>query len=216
MKQAISRISILTVIFAATISLVTVLFANLASAHVVVRPAEVVTAGFQTFTVSVPNEKNIPTTSVELLIPEGLNHIAPTQKSGWIVSTETEGDGEEARVVSITWRDGEIGIGLRDEFTFSAQVPDTETELQWKAYQTYKNGVVVAWDQESEGGHDTHGDSGPSSVTNVVSVTEADKAVEKAERAAADALAAGNRSFYIAVAALALALVGAFFALRRK
>lgn len=199
------------------VSLVTLLFSATVSAHVVVKPAEVVTAGFQTFTIGVPNEKAIPTTSVKVLIPSTVSHVSPTQKTGWEVTTEKEGAGEEAAIKSITWSGGSIGEGLRDDFTFSAQVPEKPTELQWKAYQTYQDGTVVSWDQASEGGHgEEGGNSGPFSVTQVVSETAGETATKKADQAAADAKTTANRSLYIAVAALVLSLVGVALATRKK
>jgi len=199
------------------LGLVTLVFSATASAHVTVKPAEVVTAGFQTFTVNVPNEKTIPTTSVKVAIPSNVAHVSPTQKQGWEVTTEKEGTGENATVKSITWSGGAIGEGLRDEFSFSAQVPEKPTELRWKAYQTYEDGTVVSWDKASEGGHgEAGGNSGPFSVTHVVSETVDTAAIKKADQAAADARTAANRSLYIAIAALVLGLVGVGLATRKK
>lgn len=185
------------------------------SAHVVVKPAEVVTAGFVTFTIGVPNEKTIPTTSVKLAIPEGLHHVSPTQKSGWEISTEKQGQGESATIQSITWSGNTIGDGFRDEFTFSAQVPEKATELQWKAYQTYADGTVVSWDKKDEGGHGARGNSGPFSVTKVVTETEQQVAQKNVEAAAADAKSTADRSLYVGVAGVLLSLVAIALATRK-
>ncbi|HSI20288.1 MAG TPA: YcnI family protein [Verrucomicrobiae bacterium] len=137
------------------------------SAHVVVRPAEVAPAAFQTFTMGVPNEKAVPTTFVRLVVPSGLKHVSPTVKPGWAIEVKKEGEGESAAITEISWSGGSIPAGQRDDFTFSAQAPVAEGELQWKAYQTYEGGEVVAWDQAPTGGH---GDSEvkPYSATAVV------------------------------------------------
>jgi len=195
----------------------TVGLASTSFAHVVVKPAEVVTAGFQTFTVGVPNEKDIPTTSIKLVIPDGLRYVSPTQKTGWQIVTEKSGDGENTSIRSITWSGNEVGVGLRDDFTFSAQVPDKVTELQWKAYQTYSDGTVVSWDRAGEGGHDKgDNNSGPFSVTKIVSQTSQDQAIQKTDQAAADAKIAAERSLYVGIAALILSVVGIFLGTRRK
>lgn len=186
-----------------------------AFAHVTVKPTEVVTAGYQTFTVSVPNEKDIPTVSVKVLIPDSIASATPTQKSGWEIVKETAGD----KTTSITWQGGSIGDGTRDEFTFSAKVPEKSGELQWKAYQTYEDGTVVAWDQASEGGHghdSENPNAGPFSVTKVVAETTQETALQKAEQAAANAQTIAERSLYFSIAALALGIVGIFLGTRKK
>src|SRR5687768_3143391 len=66
--------------------------ASPASAHVTVKPAEVLTASFQTFTVSVPNEKDEPAIEVRVLIPPGLQHVMPTVKPGWNITSQKQGE----------------------------------------------------------------------------------------------------------------------------
>ena len=136
-----------------------------AMAHVVVKPAEVGVSKFQTFTTGVPNEKDAPTIQVRLVIPEGLNHVSPNVKPGWQIEIKKSGEGEDAKVTEIIWSGGSIPSGFRDEFVFSAQAPKEETSLNWKAYQTYQDGEVVAWDQEPKEGTE---ESKPYSVTKVI------------------------------------------------
>lgn len=139
-------------------------------AHVVVRPKEALTAAFQTFTIGVPNEKEIPTIGMRLVMPEGLNHVSPNVKPGWKIEIKKTGEGEEAKVTEVIWSGGSVPAGQRDEFLFSAQAPASPTTLQWKAYQTYSDGTVVAWDQESgEMVHneEANSESGPFSTTEV-------------------------------------------------
>lgn len=189
-----------------------------AFAHVTVKPGEVSTATYQTFTVNVPNEKEIPTVSVKVLIPKGVSSVTPTKKVGWNVSAE-KADGA---VASIAWSGGEIGDGLRDEFSFSAKTPEKTGELKWKAYQTYADGTVVSWDQEeAENGH--HGESqtsGPLSVTNVVAETaaNADSTGVKtgSDEAILNAQTVADRALYVAIAAVVVALIAVFFATRKK
>ena len=196
--------------------LVTVGMSSSAYAHVTVKPAEVVTAGYQTFTVNVPNEKEIPTVSVKVVIPEAVAHITPTQKAGWNIAIDSEGQGEEARVTSITWDGGAISSGLRDEFTFSAQVPEKATSLEWKAYQTYSDGTVVSWDQKSEGGHGESENAGPLSVTEVLDESAQDAGLQAAEKAAADARSLAVTALYVAVAGVAMGLIGVYVGTRKK
>lgn len=187
-----------------------------ASAHVTVSPNEATTASYQTFTISVPNEKSIPTVSVKLLIPEVIGSATPTQKAGWQIVKEMTGEGDSQRTTSLTWEGGSIADGTRDEFTFSAKLPEKATDLQWKAYQTYADGTVVAWDQDEHGNHGHGGNSGPFSVTKVAEQSEADIAATKTDQAAKDAQTNAERTLYISVGALLLSAVTMGVALRKK
>ena len=138
---------------------------SLASAHVVVGPAEAVTGERQVFTVSVPNEKKAGVSGVRIVIPEGVEDAMPTVHAGWAATTKSEG----GQVTEIEWNGGDIPEGQRDDFSFKAQVPTKATELQWKAYQTYTDGTVVSWDQppKADGHGEEGGNSGPLSITKV-------------------------------------------------
>lgn len=180
-----------------------------AFAHVVVKPAEVLTAQFQTFTVSVPNEKDNPTTKLKLIVPEGLEYVTPTVKNGWKIKSEKSKD----TVKSITWSDGSIGVDLRDEFTFSAKLPSEATELKWKAYQTYSDGSTVSWDKETDNGHDGS-DTGPFSVTKVVAETDGKAIATEPSEVKSESVA--TPALYTAIAGVVISLVAVFIALRRK
>jgi len=116
-----------------------------AFAHVVVKPNTVNVGEFQTFTMGVPTEKDNPTIGLRLLIPNGVKFVTPNVKSGWTISTKQSGSGDNAAVSEIDWTGGSIPPEQRDEFSFNAQVPTTQTTLVWKAYQQYQNGDVVEW-----------------------------------------------------------------------
>jgi uncharacterized protein YcnI len=119
-------------------------------AHVVVKPNQVGAAAYQTFTIGVPNEKDIPTIKMRLVIPEGLEAVSPNVKPGWTITMKKTGEGEAAKITEIEWSEGSIPEGQRDEFLFSAKTPAKETAINWKAYQTYEDGTVVSWDQNPE------------------------------------------------------------------
>lgn len=137
-----------------------------AFAHVVVTPKQVGVAAFQTFTTSVPNEKDQPMIGLKVIIPSGVGEVTPTVKNGWQVSTKKSGE----NVTEIDWTGGAVPAGLRDDFTFSAQAPAKASTLNWKAYQTYEDGTVVAWDQapSSTAGDDDSNNKGPYSETKVI------------------------------------------------
>ena len=120
------------------------LFAVPVFAHVAVKPDTVGIAATQDFTAIVPNEENDPTIEVRLLIPDGVKEVMPYVKQGWTASVTKNGD----EVTEIDWTGGAIPTGQKDQFSFSAQAPATETTLEWKAYQKYQDGTFVSWDQK--------------------------------------------------------------------
>ena len=127
-------------------------------AHVVVSP-EVVTAGdYETFTVSVPTEKEVPTTKIRIEVPEGflLSGVQPVP--GWEHSFEEKG----GVVTAVTFSGGEIRPREFQQFLLQAQAPEEPGEYPWKAFQTYEDGSVVEW----SGAPDSEE---PASVIEVVS-----------------------------------------------
>lgn len=189
-----------------------------ALAHVTVKPAEVETSSYQVFTVSVPNEREQSTVEVRLDIPEGVSNVTPTTKQGWSIDTARDDDGAVATTTSITWRDGEIADGFRDEFTFSAKTPDTAGDLEWKAYQTYADGVVVSWDEaQSEDGHGHGGEvtSGPFSVTAVTDdFSSAQQATESRDTDQGGSQA-GEWALYVAISSLVVSMIAVVVSMRR-
>lgn len=188
-------------------SVVVLASANVAMAHVVVRPGDAKTGAYQTFTVSVPVEKNSPTISVALDIPEGVVSVTPTVKDGWTIQTTKQGEGDAAKVTKITWTGNKIAVGYRDEFTFSAKTPDQPADLAWKAYQTYQDGTVVSWDQQPDGDEIDGGTTGPFSVTKVKAESDQDAALKNADSKAAGAQASADRALYFGIAAAILSVV---------
>lgn len=169
-----------------------------ASAHVVVSPKEVNVAAYQTFTVSVPNEKDNAVTGVRVVIPDGVNGGMPTVKPGWEAAVKKDGD----KVTEIAWTGGVIPTGQRDDFSFSAQAPEKESTLQWKAYQTYEDGTEVSWDQDPSKSKDEEGgNAGPYSTTAVVNDLKKDTAATSG-----DAAKSGNATGAYALAGVALAV----------
>lgn len=176
----------------------------LADAHVVVKPNQVGVGAFQTFSVGVPNEKDIPVTMIRLIIPDGLNYVTPNVKPGWSIEIKKDGTGEDAKVSEIIWSKGSVPAGQRDEFVFSTQAPAKETTVQWKAYQTYQDGTIVSWDQKPGDEHaETESETaGPYSETKVVNDLTVSPTPVSGNSGKRD-----NLTFVISIAALAISVV---------
>lgn len=201
------------------ISVLTCGLTKTALAHVVVGPGDVRTAAYQTFTVSVPVERDQPTTQLRLEIPQNVTSVTPTAKAGWTIQTVTHGEGDEAMITSITWTGGQIGVGYRDEFTFRAKAPDEPTDLQWRAYQTYQDGTVVSWDQPPDEDEDEEQEistTGPFSVTKVAAQSDQDAALQSIDNKATSAQQTAHWTLYTSIAGIVLALVGIVVAVVRK
>lgn len=192
-------------------------------AHVTVKPNQANVAAFQTFTMGVPTEKDIPTVALRLVMPDGLNYVSPNVKPGWTITTKKEGEGEGAKVTEIEWTGGSIPAGQRDEFLFSAQVPADETTITWKAYQTYEDGTVVSWDQnpdslknlsDAQKEENEKKGVGPYSQTKVVN----DLATSTDTTSVTKADLANNTSFLITISGLSLILsaVAIYMVLTKK
>lgn len=177
----------------------------MASAHVTVKPGSVNVGEFTTFNVSAPNEKAIPVTTIKVDIPKNIKSVKPTVKTGWTVSTEKVGEGEAARVTSITWTGGSIPTGLRDDFTFSAQAPAEATEINWSAYETYEDGTVVSWNQAPDAEETENG--GPYSTTKIVN----DLALDPAANTSTSSSTSDKLPLVISLVALTIAIGGLLF-----
>ncbi len=136
-------------------------------AHSVVSPSNAGVAQYVNFSLSVPTEKDNPTVSVRLVVPSGVTNVTPNVKAGWKITEKKTGEGEDAVVSEIEWSGGSIPPDQRDQFLFSAKTPSTPSNIVWKTYQTYQNGVVVGWDKEAS--DNTESDTrGPASQTKII------------------------------------------------
>jgi uncharacterized protein YcnI len=192
--------------------------AGVVSAHVTVNPKEAV-AGYSVTTVRVPNEKDIATTKIRVLVPEGVDLHGIMPVAGWQHSEvreekKTSADGstnedghheEEGRVTEVIWSGGKIGAGEFMEFPLSVQYSADSEKVTWKAYQTYADGEVVPWD----GTDDNH----PAPVVSVLKEAKVDM-LEKNMKATAGP--AGASTPWLSVAAIILSIAALGVSLNSK
>ncbi len=211
------------------------------SAHVSVKPAEVGVGQRLNFIVSVPTEEDNPTTEVRLVMPAGLQSVRPNAKSGWNVQINRVGESMKGEVLNtgqpapnaetvteIVWSGGSIPIDMRDEFMFSAQAPEEEGEINWKAYQTYSDGTVATWDSDAktveeyaksnpvpDGGHDDNAPK-PYSVTRVINDLAASPKAESRQMIAGDNISGDNLPLILSVLAVIVSGFSLGIALRKR
>jgi uncharacterized protein YcnI len=143
----------------AALLFVMLIFPVIASAHVVLDPNEAV-VGEQTYSINAPNEKDIPTVELRLVVPDNVFVTGILPVPGWNYTTKTEkvpqattADGDQLptdRIKEIDWA-GSFGAGQYQVFGIATYYGGDPTQLVWKAYQTYSDGTIVAWDDTVDG-----------------------------------------------------------------
>lgn len=119
---------------------VLVLVPGLAFAHVTVRPREVKPGVEEKYTVRVPTEGQVATTSVFLEVPDGVTVIDVPHPEG--AAHEVKRDG--GRIVGITWTK-EIPPKQVAEFVFTAKNPAAVGQITWKVQQRLADGKSSNW-----------------------------------------------------------------------
>ena len=124
------------------------------SAHVTVAPRESQAGAEQRYTIRVPTEGQVATTSVELEVPANMTIIEVVLGDGYTFETRREG----SRIVAITWK-REIPPRQTAEFVFVARNPKSE-QVAWRARQRFADGTSADW-------IGVEGDRRPAAVTRL-------------------------------------------------
>jgi uncharacterized protein YcnI len=107
-----------------------------AQAHVRVLPFQSKTGAQQTYTMKVPTEGKVTTTSVDLEIPVGVSVIS--------IADSAQTKKVDGRITNITWKT-EIAPEQSKDFNFVAINPKTDQDMAWKAHQHYADGTSRDW-----------------------------------------------------------------------
>ncbi|MFK7695601.1 YcnI family protein [Paenibacillus sp. HJGM_3] len=194
--------------------LMMMLFASMASAHVVVYPQQTTQNAFEKFTVRVPSETaNTNTVKVEIKFPEGVTVSRVEPKPDWKYELTKDATGKITGVVFTA-----TGAGLAatefTEFNLSGKVAADAKTLSWKSYQTYKDGSVAEW-------VGAEGSQKPASVTTVKAAAAADAGGhDTGHQAAAGGESAGSESsplpLILSIVAVVLGALSLVVSLTRK
>ncbi|MEW9699750.1 YcnI family protein [Paenibacillus sp. SI8] len=192
------------------------LLAGIASAHVVVYPKETTQGTYEKFTVRVPSEKDQPTVKVEVKF--ALDSVAISRfepKAGWTYELAKDTSG---KITGVTWKATGDGLSSTEfgDFNMQGKVADTATQIQWKAYQTYKDGSIVEW-------VGAEGSDKPASVTTVKAKAAGGATTDSHGQTAAGKAVEGsagssNTALYLSIAAVILGALSLLVSLvkRRK
>jgi uncharacterized protein YcnI len=121
--------------------LVSVWAAASAAAHAVMQPTASRPADLQRYTLTVPNERGVPTISVTLQVPDGIDFFLVENHPGW----KTHVEKRNGRVVGVSFDGGTIPVDGYDTFHFIAKNPVQEGTIAWDVEQAYRGGEVVNW-----------------------------------------------------------------------
>lgn len=194
------------------------LFAGIASAHVTVKPNVSAPGAWETYTIKIPVEKEIPTTKVTLKIPNGVEFQEYQPVPEWKVTTKKDTSG---KVTMVTWEATGDGIqpGQFQQFNFVAKNPDKEGSAAWDAYQYYKDGSIVEWtgDEKSDTPHSIT--SITTAQPNVSGATannyHADNKV-KEDTSKTESEESNSTPIILSIVALVIAVVALIASLRKK
>jgi len=110
------------------------------SAHVTVWPRESAPGASERYTVRVPTEGKVATTSVRLEVPADVTVTYLLATPGVVAETTRDGN----RITAVTWK-FEVPPGQFAEFVFMARNPKAGTEIVWKVHQHYSDGTQSDW-----------------------------------------------------------------------
>jgi uncharacterized protein YcnI len=141
---------------------VVVATASPAFAHVEIEPPSLPKGGEDTIAFRVPNEEdNASTVKLEVQFPTDhpIPQVLVNPPPGWTATVETTklatpiqtDDGAVTEAVSqITWSGGKIEPGQYERFeVLVGSLPTDVDQLEFKAVQTYSNGNVVRWIEDT-------------------------------------------------------------------
>ncbi|MDX6408099.1 MAG: hypothetical protein QOE13_1170 [Gaiellaceae bacterium] len=115
--------------------------ATKAEAHAIVRPSESRPAELQQYALTVPTERGVPTVSVALKVPAGIDFFVVQETAGW----RTKLVRVNGRIDQVRWTGGSIAPGFFATFRFIARNPIMAGAISWRIVQQYGDGKAVRW-----------------------------------------------------------------------
>jgi len=177
----------------AVVALALIIVPAVALVHAVVFPKTSKPGAYEKYVLRVPNERDVPTTRVELHFPNGLRVVSFGDVPGWKLETLTD---TAQQIIGAVWT-GVLPKERFVEFPFVAVNPKDSTSLSWPTYQTYEGGERVEW---------TSPDTASKTPVSSTLISEEVQRPIKVSR----------NSLYISVAALLFALTALGVALRPR
>jgi uncharacterized protein YcnI len=118
-------------------TLITLILAQIASAHIRIAPTESTLGAREKYTMRVPNEKQVGSSKIEGEFPAGLQVYDFEFKPGWKIDFKKD---DKGNIIGATWT-GKIQPYEFVEFGMLAINPKQGTNLTWKFIQYYDDGM---------------------------------------------------------------------------
>lgn len=122
--------------------LLTLVLTTAVFGHVRISPRESNAGSTQTYTMSVPTERQSPTVRIEAAFPEQVTVTSLEAPAGWKVEERKDAQG---KIVGAIWSGGSIPFAESVNFLFEAKNPATGFRLEWKVIQIYQDGTRSEW-----------------------------------------------------------------------
>ena len=123
-----------------TILICALLLPMTAVAHVSITPRESVQGATERYTVRIPTEGKVATTSAELEVPEGVIVETLQAPAGWTYDITRKDD----RIAAITVK-ADVKPGEFIEVGFVARNPRQGAQIVWPLRQRFADGTVTDW-----------------------------------------------------------------------
>jgi uncharacterized protein YcnI len=123
-----------------------ILVPAVARAHVSIWPRESKAGATEKYTVRVPTEGKVATTTLELEVPDGVTVETLAMPAGWKHDVKRKDD----RIVAITWT-MTVPPGEFAEFSFVARNPREGTQIVWTLRQRFADGTVTDFTKTPQG-----------------------------------------------------------------
>ncbi|MGH8015141.1 MAG: DUF1775 domain-containing protein [Candidatus Zixiibacteriota bacterium] len=131
MKSNIARFSLVMLL----------IWPSLSFSHAEVYPKTSPVGSWEKYVLRVPNERGVPTLSVELTFPEKLKVMSFQEVSGWKLTVHRDSAGLP---IAAEWS-GTLAADRFVEFPFVAVNPDSPCVITWPTTQEYSGGELVHW-----------------------------------------------------------------------
>jgi uncharacterized protein YcnI len=207
--------------------------AGTAFAHVTAQPGNAAQGSYTEVAFRTPNEEdNAATIKLEVSFPTDhpIASVSIEPVPGWTATVDKTNlatpiktdDGDVTQAVSkITWSGGQLTPGQFEDFNISlGPLPSDTDKLVFKAVQTYSNGDVVRWIEDSpQGGPEPEHPAPTLTLTKATTDDAAEAATSPPADTAAPGSSAGTAGLAFGVIGAVLGLIGAILgglALRRS
>ena len=109
--------------------------------HAVVYPKVSAPGAYERYVLRVPNEKDVPTTRIEIRFPANARVTSFSDVPGWQLAVVTD---SAKRIVGAVWT-GTLAPQRFVELPFVAVNPKDADAVAWPTIQTYADGQRVEW-----------------------------------------------------------------------